>query len=179
MIGPAPRELLAESVTEAMLFDDRRDILKYIRQSTEIIQAVPKRTTVTKRYVNILLLKAGDTGNGVIKIVTSKLLKRYAHHNWTQGRNDTKREPLTAALREAEDNGDEAEALRLRQALNGFIKETTSCQKVRKKKTQLLKTTRSLKIVPLKLLHLKIRFTPLTVQQPKTLKAKSIPTKIF
>ncbi|MFZ1302104.1 MAG: DNA primase [Candidatus Microsaccharimonas sp.] len=122
MIEPPVRELVAE-VTEKMLAnEDRKLVLAFIQSSTEPIQTTPKELQDLDTYVKILLLKA-DTRYGqwsdedryfeaarLVRIIVTE-------HKQTQ------KDALTAALRVAEDKGDEKEAEQLRHALNELIKE--------------------------------------------------------
>ena len=122
LIDVPSRDLLADLKPEMLATDDRGDILGYIRQSTEIIQAVPKDLTDYETYVKILLLKAdaryGDWSDKDRYFEAARLVR----HIITEHR-QIQKDSLTTALREAEDTGNEAEALRLRQALNELIKE--------------------------------------------------------
>lgn len=116
------RDLLTDLKDEMLATDDRREILKYIRQSTESIQTVPKDLQDYETYVKILLLKAdaryGDWSDKDRYFESARLVR----HIITEHRQKQK-DALTTALREAEDTGNEAEATRLRQALNELIKE--------------------------------------------------------
>lgn len=122
LIDPAPRELLTDMTDEMLATDDRREILKFIRGSTDLVQAVPDNLTDYETYVKILLLKAdaryGDWSDKDRYFEAARLVR----HIITEHR-QTQKDALTTALRAAEDIGDEAEALRLRQALNELIKE--------------------------------------------------------
>ncbi len=122
LIDVTSRDLLAELKPEMLATDDRRDILEFIRTSTEVIQAVPKGLTDYETYVKILLLKAdaryGDWSDKDRYFEAARLVR----HIITEHR-QIQKDTLTTALREAEDTGNEAEALRLRQALNELIKE--------------------------------------------------------
>lgn len=122
LIDVTSRDLLAELKPEMLATDDRRDILEFIRTSTEVVQAVPKGLTDYETYVKILLLKAdaryGDWSDKDRYFEAARLVR----HIITEHR-QIQKDTLTTALREAEDTGNEAEALRLRQALNELIKE--------------------------------------------------------
>lgn len=123
MIDTPARELVAD-LTEAMLAtDDRRDILRYLRENKEMVQTVPKELQDYETYVKILLLKAdaryGDWSSEDRYFEAARLVRLIiTEHKKIQ------KDALTKALRSAEDNGDDEEALRLRQALNELIKET-------------------------------------------------------
>lgn len=123
LIDPATRDLLADLTEDMLATDDRREILKYVRQSTELVQSVPKDLTDYETYVKILLLKAdaryGDWSDKDRYFEAARLVR----HIITEHR-QIQKNTLTTALREAEDNGNDDEALRLRQALNELIKET-------------------------------------------------------
>ncbi len=122
LIDVPSRDLLADLKAEMLATDDRADILKYIQQSSEIVQAVPKDLTDYETYVKILLLKAdaryGDWSDKDRYFEAARLVR----HIITEHR-QIQKDSLTTALRQAEDTGDDAEALRLRQALNELIKE--------------------------------------------------------
>ncbi len=122
LFDAAPRDLLVDLTDEMLATDDRRDILKYIRTSRESTQTVPKELQNYETYVKILLLKAdaryGDWSSEDRYFEAARLVRLIiTEHKQTQ------KDALTSALRIAEDNGDDAEALRLRQALNELIKE--------------------------------------------------------
>ena len=122
LMDPAPRELLSDLTKEMLATDDRREILRYIKTTTEVIQSVPGDLTDYETYVKILLLKAdaryGEWSDKDRYFEAARLVRLII----TEKR-QTQKDALTTQLREAEDNGNEAEALRLRQALNELIKE--------------------------------------------------------
>jgi type IV secretory pathway VirD2 relaxase len=102
--------------------DDRAAILSFIKKSTESIDTVPKELTDYETYVKILLLKAdtryGEWSDKDRYFEAARLIRLIiTEHRQIQ------KDALTKALREAEDTGNETEALRLRQALNELIKE--------------------------------------------------------
>jgi hypothetical protein len=116
------RELLAELTEEMLTTDERREVLRYIRRSTGTVQDTPKELQDYDTYVKILLLKADDRygqwSDEARYFETAQLVRlTITEHKQKQ------KDALMNALREAEDTGDEAEALRLRQALNELIKE--------------------------------------------------------
>lgn len=128
LIDTPSRDLLGDLNGELLATDDRAAILSFIKSSTEIIDTVPKGLTDYETYVKILLLKA-DTRYGqwsdkdryfeaarLIRLITTE-------HRQIQ------KDTLTKALREAEDTGNETEALRLRHALNELIKEIPRAQR--------------------------------------------------
>jgi len=122
LIDPAVRELLKD-LTEAMLAtDERRAVLEYVRKAAETVQAIPEELQNYDTYVKILLLKAdaryGEWSDEDRYFEAARLVRlTITEHKQKQ------KDALMNALREAEDTGDEAEALRLRQALNELIKE--------------------------------------------------------
>lgn len=122
LIDPTTRDLLADLTEDMLATDDRREILKYVRQSTELVQSVPEDLTDYETYVKILLLKAdaryGDWSDKDRYFEAARLVR----HIITEHR-QIQKDTLTSDLREAEDNGNDDEALRLRQALNELIKE--------------------------------------------------------
>jgi DNA primase len=122
LVDPAVRELLAELTEEMLTTDERREVLRYIRRSTGTVQDTPKELQDYDTYVKILLLKADDRygqwSDEARYFETAQLVRlTITEHKQKQ------KDALMNALREAEDTGDEAEALRLRQALNELIKE--------------------------------------------------------
>lgn len=128
LIDPAVRGLLTD-LTDAMIAtDDRLDILSYLRTATNTVTAVPEDLKNYEEYVKILLFKA-DTRYGEWsdkdRYHEAARLVRSIRTEHTQ----TQKNELTTALRIAEDNGDEAEALRLRQALNEIIKEISRAKR--------------------------------------------------
>jgi len=122
LLYPAVRELLVE-IDESMLSnEDRRVVLTFLKASTEAVQTTPKDLQDLDTYVKILLLKAdaryGDWSDEDRYFETARLVRIIVtKHKQTQ------KDELTAALRIAEDEGSDEEALRLRHALNELIKE--------------------------------------------------------
>lgn len=122
LIDPPSRDLLNDLSGDMLATDDRAAILSFIKNSTETIETVPKELTDCETYVKILLLKA-DTRYGQWSdkdryFEAARLIRLIiTEHRQTQ------KDALTKALRDAEDTGNETEALRLRQALNELIKE--------------------------------------------------------
>lgn len=128
LIDPATRELLAGLTDDMLATDDRKDILRYVRNATDIVQATPKELQDYDTYVKILLLKAdaryGEWSDEDRYFEAARLVRLVATEH-----KQTKKNELTNALRIAEDTGDDAEALRLRQALNELIKEISRAKK--------------------------------------------------
>jgi len=96
--------------------------LIFLKSSTDIVQTTPKDLQDLDTYVKILLLKAdaryGDWSDQDRYFETARLVRIIVtKHKQTQ------KDELTAALRIAEDEGNDEEALRLRQSLNELIKE--------------------------------------------------------
>ena len=122
MVYPAVRELLIE-IDEPMLSnEDRKVVLTFLKSSTDTVQSTPKDLQDLDTYVKILLLKAdaryGDWSDDDRYFETARLVRIIVtKHKQTQ------KDELTAALRIAEDEGSDEEALRLRHALNELIKE--------------------------------------------------------
>lgn len=121
-IDPKTRELLA-SITEEMLSSEpRKALLGYVRESSDVLTAVPKVLQEHETYVKIVLLKAdaryGQWSDDDRYFEAARLIRLIiTEHRKTQ------KDALTSQLRHAEDNGDEPEAARLRHALNELIKE--------------------------------------------------------
>ncbi len=128
LVDPATRELLAELADDMLATDDRKDILRYVRTATEIVQSTPKELQDYDTYVKILLLKAdaryGEWSDEDRYFEAARLVRLLVTEN-----KQTQKDTLTNALRIAEDNGDDAEALRLRQALNELIKEISRAKR--------------------------------------------------
>ncbi len=122
LIDPTVRELLAGLSEEMLPTDERRAVLVYLHKATETVQSTPKELQDYDTYVKILLLKA-DTRYGEWddkdRYHEAARLVRLAKSEHKQKQKDA----LMNELRNAEDIGDEAEALRLRQAINELIKE--------------------------------------------------------
>jgi len=119
---PAVRELVLELDEKMLANDDRRALLKFLKTSNDLVQVTPKELQDFDTYVKILLLKAdaryGDWSDEDRFFETARLVRIIVtKHKQTQ------KDELTAALRVAEDEGNDEEALRLRQALNELIKE--------------------------------------------------------
>jgi DNA primase len=122
LVYPAVRELLAEVVEPMLSNEDRKVVLTFIKSSTEAVQSTPKDLQDLDTYVKILLLKAdaryGDWSDEDRYFEAARLVRIIAtEHKQTQ------KDALTAALRVAEDEGNEKEAEQLRHALNELIKE--------------------------------------------------------
>lgn len=122
LVDPPVRELLAEVSEEMLPTDERREVLRYVRKTTDVVSGVPSELQNYETYVKILLLKA-DTRYGQwsdeARYFEAAQLVRLTITEHKQKQKDV----LMNALREAEDIGDDAEALRLRQTLNELIKE--------------------------------------------------------
>jgi len=122
LLYPHTRDLLGE-VDETMLSnDDRRLVLKFLKSSNEPVQTTPAELQELDTYVKIMLLKAddryGEWSDEDRYLETARLVRiTVTKHKQTQ------KDELTAALRIAEDEGNDEEALRLRHALNELIKE--------------------------------------------------------
>lgn len=121
-VDTAVRELFLQITPEMFATDERKDVLKYLQQSSDPLDDIPRELQDYETYVKILLLKA-DTRYGQWsdkdRFTEAARLVRLTITEHKQ----TQKDALTKALRDAEDIGDEAEALRLRQALNELIKE--------------------------------------------------------
>ena len=122
LVYPAVRELLTEIEPPMLSNDDRKAVVTFLKSSTEAVQSTPKDLHDLDTYVKILLLKAdaryGEWSDEDRYFETARLVRIIAtEHKQTQ------KDALTAALRVAEDEGNEKEAERLRHALNELIKE--------------------------------------------------------
>lgn len=128
LIDPTTRELLADITEDMLATDERKEVLKFAKRSTDLLQGTPKELQDYDTYVKILLLKA-DARYGEWddkdRYHEAARLVRLTKQEYKQ----TQKDKLTSALREAEDIGNEAEALRLRQALNELIKETSRAKR--------------------------------------------------
>lgn len=121
-VDTSVRGLFLQITPEMFATDERKDVLKYLQQSSDPLVDIPRELQDYETYVKILLLKA-DTRYGQWsdkdRFTEAARLVRLTITEHKQ----TQKDALTKALRDAEDIGDEAEALRLRQALNELIKE--------------------------------------------------------
>ncbi len=122
VVDTAVRELLADVTEEMLATDERKAILNYVKSTPEPLTELPGDLKNYDTYVKILLLKAdtryGEWSDEDRYFEAARLVRlTITEHKQTQ------KDAFTKALREAEDIGDEAEALRLRQALNELIKE--------------------------------------------------------
>ena len=122
LIDPATRELLAEVSEDMLATDERKEVLRYVRQYTDIVQAIPKELQDYETYVKILLLRAdaryGQWSDEDRYFEAARLVRlTITEHKQLQ------KDALTTAPRLAEEEADDSEALRLRQALNELIKE--------------------------------------------------------
>ena len=116
------RELLNDITEDMLATDPRKALLTYLQKSTELLEDVPEVLQEHETYVKIVLLKAdaryGQWSSEDRYFEVARLIRLIiTEHRKTQ------KDALTLALRQAEDTGNEAEATRLRQALNELIKE--------------------------------------------------------
>ena len=122
LLYPAVRELLLELDEKMLSNDDRKVVLEFVKTSTDSVQVTPKELQELDTYVKILLLKAdaryGEWSDEDRYFETARLVRIIVTKH-----KQTKKDELTAALRVAEDKGNDEEALQLRQALNELIKE--------------------------------------------------------
>lgn len=123
LIDPAVRELLAEITEDMLPTDERKEVLRYVRRVPDVVLVTPKDLQDYDTYVKILLLKA-DTRYGEWSSQDRYFEAARLVRLTTTEHKQTQKDALTKSLRQAEDIGDEVEALRLRQALNELIKET-------------------------------------------------------
>jgi len=128
LIDPAVRDLLANATPEMLFTDERRALLEYVKQNTELVQSVPVDLQDYDTYVKILLLKAdaryGEWSNEDRYFETARLVRQLISEH-----KKIKKDDLTAKLRIAEDTGDDESASKIRQELNEIIKEIPRAQK--------------------------------------------------
>lgn len=122
LIDPPVRELLGEVTEDMLATDERKEVLRYVRTATETVQGTPKKLQDYETYVKILLLRAdaryGEWSDEDRYFEAARLVRlTITEHKQKQ------KDALMNSLREAEDIGNDEEALRLRQALNELIKE--------------------------------------------------------
>ena len=127
-IEPGARPFLQPLTKDMFATDEQIDLLKYLQNSTSPLAEVPKDLQDYETYVKIILLKA-DTRYGSWEerertLETARLVRLI-----TTEHKQKQKDILTTQLRDAEDIGDESEAVRLRQALNELIKETTRAKR--------------------------------------------------
>jgi DNA primase len=128
LADPPTRELFSEVVDEMLPTDERRAVLAYIKKTMDPMQSTPEELQDYETYVKILLLKAdaryGEWSDEDRYFEVARLVRlTITEHKQTQ------KDALTNALREAEDNGNDAEALRLRQTINELIKEISRAKR--------------------------------------------------
>jgi DNA primase len=122
LVDTPVRELLSELSEEMLATDERREVLRYVRTSTDIVQATPQELQNYDTYVKILLLKAdaryGEWSDEDRYFEAARLVRLTKSEH-----KQKEKDALMHQLREAEDTGNDAESLRLRQAINELIKE--------------------------------------------------------
>lgn len=128
LADPPTRELFSEITDDMLATDERREVLHYIRSTMDPVQTTPKELQNYETYVKILLLKAdaryGEWSDEDRYFEVARLVRlTITEHK------QTKKDALIDALRIAEDNGDDEEALRLRQAVNELIKEISRAKR--------------------------------------------------
>ncbi len=128
LIDPATREVFAEMTEEMLPTDERKEVLRFIRNNPEVVSMPPKELQNYETYVKILLLKAdaryGQWSDKDRYFEAARLVRlTVTEHKQKQ------KDALTEVLRIAEDRGDEEEALRLRQSLNELIKEISRAKR--------------------------------------------------
>ena len=129
LIDPAVRELLLDVTSEMIPTDERRAVLEYVRSTSDgILQNVPEDLKDYDTYVKILLLKAdaryGEWSDEDRYFETARLVRQLITEHKKNQKND-----LTAALRLAEEAGEDDKAMKIRQELNELIKEIPRAQK--------------------------------------------------
>ncbi len=128
MIDPSVRPLLQPLPEEACVTDEQKDTLRYLKNTTSHLDAVPKELQDYETYVKILLLKA-DTRYGTWDEKDRSFEAARLVRLITTEHKQKQKDILTTQLRAAEDAGNETEALQLRQSLNELIKETTRAKR--------------------------------------------------
>jgi DNA primase len=106
------------------LFDGeaRKELIKFLMTDTNSIQDTPDALQKYDTYVKILLLRA-ETRYGLWDVKERSLeVARLLRQTITE-HNKTKRDRLIMQLRDAEEQNDDAEAMRLRSEINTLIKE--------------------------------------------------------
>lgn len=128
LIDPAVRELLQDVTIEMFPTDERRAVLEHVRVSSDLVSNTPQDLQDYDTYVKILLLKAdaryGEWSDEDRYFETARLVRQLITEH-----KKIKKDDLTAQLRIAEDNGDDENATKIRQALNEIIKEIPRAQK--------------------------------------------------
>ncbi len=121
-IDVAVRELIVGVTPDMFSSESRKALLSYVTTNQEIVTAIPKELQDHETYVKIVLLKAdaryGEWSDKDRYFEAARLVRQIiTEHRKIQ------KDALTKSLREAEDIGNEAEAVRLRKDLNELIKE--------------------------------------------------------
>jgi DNA primase len=126
---PQTRQLLSGVAIEMLPTDERRELLQFLQKNpTESLEATPKGLQDYDTYVKIVLLKAdaryGDWNDADRSLEAARLVRQViTEHKQTQ------KDQFVADLRIAEEEGDDARALELRQQLNNLIKEINYAKK--------------------------------------------------
>lgn len=122
-IDPPSRDLLAQFDTALLKGEERQALARYIAANpTRVVTDVTKDLQAIETYAKIVLLKA-DTRYEAWSaddryFETARLIRQVEHEHKTQ-----KKYELTERLRDAEAEGDDAQAAQLRSELNALIKE--------------------------------------------------------
>ena len=122
------RALLADVTEDMLATEPRQAVLRYLKQTSDLVTETPKDLHNFDTYVKILLLKAdaryGQWSNEDRYFETARLVRlTITEHKQKQ------KDALTESLRQAEDIGNEEEAARLRRELNEIIKEISRAKK--------------------------------------------------
>ncbi len=106
------------------LFDGeaRKELIKFLMTDTNSIQDTPDALQKYDTYVKILLLRA-ETRYGLWDVKERSLEVARLLRQMITEHNKTKRDRLIMQLRDAEEQNDDAEAMRLRSEINTLIKE--------------------------------------------------------
>jgi len=128
LIDPAVRELLKDLQPDMFATDEQKAVLDYVKNNMSLVADVPADLQNHDTYVKIVLLKAdaryGEWSDKDRYFETARLVRQLIKEHKQITKNS-----LTAQIREAELNGDEARASEIRQQLNELIKEIPRAQK--------------------------------------------------
>ena len=127
-VDPTVRELLKDIEADMVATDERKELLQFLKTNNEVTQDVPDGLQNIDTYVKIVLLKAdtryGQWSNEDRYFEAARLVRQLiTEHKKIQ------KDQLMMQLRTAEEDGDDEQAMTIRQQLNELIKEISRAKK--------------------------------------------------